>query len=552
MLRPIIRWWSFQRMRWNRFWSSLTFGRLARRVSSFIGTLWYIIKYPFYLLGRLVVSLWNGMRSAWTQQYVRYFLQGLPALAAILGIGITSAFAYLRGGEGLIDFYNREGQAAFNGGQHERARLCFERLSELSPRDPEARYFLALSLQRTGGLESQNYAQTVLNDLAPLDSGNGYPPAHLSSALYMLQKSTPTAETLQTAEKHLRRALNPAAVPPLKESEARQARLVLGRVLQYQRRDDEAEPYLVASAAYSPDIRIELSKLYRRKNRPDLAREQARAAAAYFEGISKQDLDNVSARILWASALVELEEFKQAVEVLQAGEAMKSDVRYRTMISEAYRVWATNIRLRDPQKLDEYLGYLQQAILARPDNPNAIGLLVDLTRSQTPEAIKAKQRLRELLAQNGKSPLLHFAVGVVAYEEDPNSPVARFHWKQAFDLDYDMAIAANNLAWHLATVQPLDLPQALKIATAVAEKNPNVGIFHGTRGYILYLMGNFQEAIPALEKSLDENKAMPDINKTLADCYAAIGNKAMAEEHQKQFNFKLRAIQEDVQRGGKQ
>lgn len=544
MIRPLMRWWNFQLSRWRRFWSSLTLGRLTRRAVGVFEWLWWLIRYPFVMLTRFLGMIWSGIRAAWTQKHIRYFLQGLPALIAILALCVTSAFAYLRAGEGLVDLYSKEGMIAQYGQNIPKAKLCYERLAQLNPRDPDVRYNLAVTLEADN---NRDYAQTLMAELAPLDRG-GFALAHLWEAKRLLYKSPPNnsqqmRENMEKAEIHLRRSLNPAAVPPLKDQMAVEARGLLGRVYLAMGKPAEAEPYLAAAAPSLPDLRLNLAELYKSRGRNDLAKEQCRLAVEYFKTAAEQNVDFVQARVQWARALAQMGEFQEAVDVLTRGKALSTNEGYRVMLSDVYVKWAADVREKNPAALSEYLNRLELALVENPLNPQAIGLLVDLNRNKTPEGLRAQQQLRTLLTQN-KSALLHFAVGVIAYE-DGNMEDALFHWEAAYKISYDMAIVGNNVAWMLATVKERqDLPRALEIINGVIKANPNIGIFHGTRGYIYYQQGKFKEAIADLEQSLQDNTLNPQLHEFLAGCYQSIGNKAMADEHLKQKRIKEQKIQE--------
>src|SRR5206468_1503469 len=127
------------------------------------------------------------------------------------------------------------------------------------------------------------------------------------------------------------------------------------------------------------------------------------------------DFTNVQARAFWATALAIMEDYPKAVSILEAGYSMSGNEQYRIVLSDVYVKWAATVIRKNPDALADYLTYLERATLAYPLNQDAIGRLLDLTRRQSPEGRKARERLTAILAENGQSPLLHFAVGLLFY-----------------------------------------------------------------------------------------------------------------------------------------
>ena len=560
MMRSLARWWRLQQARWHYYWTQLTWPRLGRRFGTLIETLWFIVKYPFVLVGRFFALLWRAASAAWTQLYIRYFLQGLPALAAIIACGVITAFAYLRGSEGLADLYRRDGYNALATQSWSKARLCYERLVQLNPRDPESRFHLAESLMYSK--QDMAQAQAMFAELAPLDHEKGYAMAHVRLAMQLLygNPGAVNADLQMKIEKHLTRALNPANVPPLPDEWAAEARALLGQFYyRIQGRDSDAEPLLLSAASgYGRQaLRLDLAEIYRKRNRMDLVRDQCRLAMIWFRGLAEGNIDDVRSRIQWARCHALMDEYAEAIAILEKGIKLAAHIDYRIYLSSVYVQQANFIRQRSKDNKDwlgPYLANLERALLAYPPNPAALECLVDLTRTRSPEGQKAKETLRDLLAANGASPMLHFCVGVLAYEE--NKPEeACMHWERAYKLDPDLAIVGNNLAWSLATVEKnIDLSRALEISNGVIKANPNVGIFHGTRGFIYYKMARYREAVDDLELSLTDNDKNPEVNRHLAECYAALGNKSMADAHLKMENMKrqknLESLAPGPNRGG--
>ena len=83
-------------------------------------------------------------------------------------------------------------------------------------------------------------------------------------------------------------------------------------------------------------------------------------------------------------------------------------------------------------------------------------------------------------------------------------PKAVAYYEQALDLNGNLLMALNNLAWMISESRPED---ALRFAKKAAELAPNNGGILDTYGWILYLQNRKQDAINVLEKA---NRLLPD------------------------------------------
>ena len=95
----------------------------------------------------------------------------------------------------------------------------------------------------------------------------------------------------------------------------------------------------------------------------------------------------------------------------------------------------------------------------------------------------------------------HFVLGLDAFSRG-NSDDARLHWEQAFRLEPNAAIVANNLAWMLAHGDCPDLTRALELANRAVEHRPKQPRFRGTRAFVLLKLNRWPEALTDLEASL--------------------------------------------------
>ncbi len=547
MMRGLLRMFRQWQMQWHRFWGSLTFRRFGRTISGWIELLWWIVKYPFVMAVRFGQWLWRVLVSAWERNNLRYFLQGLPALLALLTISVTTAYTYFRSQEGLTKLYEIEGKQALAGALYQKAVLCFERLATLDTRNPEVRYLLAMSMIFNTTSDQKEFAYNLLDQLAPKDS-IGFPPAHVYQAKRILMTSqNPTPEQLRQAEIHLRRSLSPGVAFALKAAESIEASAWLGRVLTAMNRYDEAEPYLRRAAPTQPELYLVLAGIFKRQNRPDQVREVCNLAIAYYRPQVERNIDNVEARVYWAKSAAMKDDYEEATKLLDVGFNMKPMDVYRIEIASHYKAWSDYVRRLEPDRLGESLTYLEKALKWDPANLQALSSLLDLTRGRTPEAERARSNLREMLANQPDSPMLHFTVGLLAWEENKTEE-ARLHWERAYKLSRDFPMVANNLAFLLANYPPIDLRRALEIIDEVLRSWPDVPLFHGTRGHILYKLGRFKEALDELELSIKDsaNRENPDVLEMIANCYQQLGDRSMSDTYRRRSRELIRRWQEQI------
>jgi Flp pilus assembly protein TadD len=99
--------------------------------------------------------------------------------------------------------YREQADAALAMGDYTTARLCFERLLQITQTDPALWYGLARSLD---GLHQVSESAAILLRIAPVDAP-GYPPAQLWLAEQLLE-SGHNDQTNRLAEQHLRRVID--------------------------------------------------------------------------------------------------------------------------------------------------------------------------------------------------------------------------------------------------------------------------------------------------------------------------------------------------------
>lgn len=102
-------------------------------------------------------------------------------------------------------------------------------------------------------------------------------------------------------------------------------------------------------------------------------------------------------------------------------------------------------------------------------------------------------------------------------------------YEKAIEIDPTMPLALNNYAYSLVE-RNLELQKALKMSKSAIEIEPENASYLDTYGWILFQLGNIEEAIIYLEKSVATNQASAIVYEHLGDAYIAAGNKSKAKE----------------------
>jgi tetratricopeptide (TPR) repeat protein len=453
-------------------------------------------------------------------------LLGLPALLAGAGIVTLTGLCLLAPAGEVEARYLEAGRDALKRKDYSAARSYYQRLASRGVDRPEVVYGEALTAEALG---EAGRAEALMADLAPEDPPEdrpGYAPAHLWQARRLLGRSRNSPERRAAAEKHLLLALD----GDLAEREA--AHGLLGELYLATGRLDQAEPHLNRAVKTRPQLRMRLAQLHALRGDKSRAVSEANLALTFFRARAMKDLQDHSARVQWADALAFLEQFPEAVAVLEEGLSATHEPVYRAALAGAYVTWADAVA-RDPKaKVGERLRLVEQGLKYDPASPALLDRLLAATRTDGPSAEEARAALRNMAATGVAAGTAHFALGLDAWQRGREDE-ARLHWERAIELAPQVPSVANNLAWVLAQSKEPDLPRALELSNRAVEHAPGNASFRDTRGRILARMGRCKEALPDLEAAVAASPRDADLHRTLADVYRRLGSPGMAEEHER-------------------
>lgn len=479
-----------------------------------------LITWPFNTAGEMLRRSGRLAVHWWSSEGFRYFLQGLPAVCTALAVGIFALNIRMTPATAAIIPYRVQAGDAFQHKDYERARICFERLTQLDPDSNEYRFGL---VQTLAALNQREQLEAILDQLAPNDK-QGYAKAHLVRARLLLATGKPTPETVIQAERHLIRTLQG-------EPDFIDAHVMLALLYQQTGRAEKAEQHLKAASKALPEYNLALARFYHSRGRKDEAQRLAKESANYFSAQSKSNVDNHTARIGWAHALVLLDRYEEAFQILDQGLTMTLNPLYRREMASLLLMWSD--KQEGTNRAASQLLLMERALQLDPNVPGGADRLLKLMSMKDPaDAERARGLMRTMLAQ-GKSPdLIHLVQGLDAWQHGKTEE-ARQELEQAYKLNPNAVVVANNLAWTLAHSDPPDLPRALDVIDTVLKQAPNVLRFRDTRGHILARMGRWKDALVDLEAALPAIDDKQASHRMLAKVYGELGNKEMAAEHQR-------------------
>jgi tetratricopeptide (TPR) repeat protein len=445
----------------------------------------------------------------------------IPALLAGAGwLVLVFCLTAWRGDDIEVD-YSGIAQQALAARDFETARVAAQRLLAVGAQT-RSKWLFNLALA-DAGLGRDREASALFNAVAPL-AQPGYLHAHLFVAQALLTKTNVSTQDVKTAEQHLLHALSLA--PRLAGANEMLARLYL-RNAQWALAEERLKDF----ATERPEAGLLLAAVFKARGNNLEARTYAsRAAQIIGSRVKETPVDMPKNRLAWVEALVLLEDYPEAFDVLKQGWDKSSDRTYLAPIGEVCAAWVQVVAKQKPGDLETRLDIIQKGLQYAPQNGTLIKQLVALSRHTGAPADNARDALAKLLAEGKSTAVLHLALGIDAWQQGQVEQ-ARQHFALAFDSAPQMPEVANNMAMILAVGDAPDLPRALDIIQAVLEKFPDQPNFRETRGQILVKLHRWQEAVIDLEFALPKLGPARATHEALAEAYRALGSQSLADQH---------------------
>jgi tetratricopeptide (TPR) repeat protein len=121
---------------------------------------------------------------------------------------------------------------------------------------------------------------------------------------------------------------------------------------------------------------------------------------------------------------------------------------------------------------------------------------------------RAIAEYQKILAIRPDNAMVYTLIGMLE-DARQNFDAAADNYRKALERDQNAAIAANNLAWLYAVTGKGNIDEAVRLAQAVVQRNPNVAGFVDTLGWVYYKKNLYAASVEQLQKAvaLDEASA---------------------------------------------
>lgn len=447
---------------------------------------------------------------------LKYLLQGFPAL---IGFAVVASSMLLAGharNQWVIE-YEKIGQTALREGNAERARIAYERLCQSYPDRSSYLFGLALALKQSNQPER---TAILIAKLAPSDR-QGFPPAHLYLANQLLQKQSVDRNDISLAETHLLRVIQG-------EPKNASANAILGQLYYRTGRLSLAEQHLRTAEQGQPEVLLLLVRLYHQQKRKLNLESAGNRAIDYFQEQLKKDPDHIPTRLALSEILSLRGKHVEGIAVLQLGLKLRNEPVLRKHLAQSHALWVEDSSLTTSQQL----AVIEQGLRIDPDCGPLLLKLAQITPKKDKDGNRARSLLQDLLARGQRSSTLYLCLGIDAQQR--NQTTQAIHYLQkAFEINPQMPVVANNLAYVLAHSKKPDLQRSLQIMNEVVKRYPNDMRFRDTRGQILVKLQMWKEALADLEPCIPFRPKDRQLHKALAETYRQLGMVEPAKAHEK-------------------
>ena len=170
-----------------------------------------------------------------------------------------------------------------------------------------------------------------------------------------------------------------------------------------------------------------------------------------------------------------------------------------------------------------------EATRFHPKSPRAYDRLAQLQIGEGNLAV-ARRTLERGIAETGRNGYLVFLLATLI-ERTGDMQAAMQAYAEVVERYPDAKVAANNLAALLAVHDgsPAALDRAMGLASQLADSD--VPEFLDTLGWVHFLRGEFDKALPYLERAVAERPQLPELQYHLGMAYKQAGNVESARVH---------------------
>jgi adenylate cyclase len=334
---------------------------------------------------------------------------------------------------------------------------------------------------------------------------------------------------------------------------------------------DAADDYL--ADAITDDLTTELSRLRRAwviasgtaftyKGKPTDPREIGRELHVRYalEGsvrragpivqVNAQLIDTESGTNLWAnsfahetSSLIDLQDnIMSRIATSLNDEVTNAGMRHEVgtlaadgnPLDERMRAMAAKTGFPTPQKSLETRRHAEAGLKADPDNARLLGLLAAFLVSDVlnswngagkPEVDRAEVAAKKAIKLDHKTPFAHVALGFI-HRLHADHKAALDAFNEAIKIDPNFAVAYAQAANEMVfTGNPSGAIPLAEKAAQLSPKDPSIGVFYWVKGRAYFTLGDYPEAIEALEESVRLRPNLWFVQAWLTAAYALVNNK---------------------------
>ncbi|NCV11373.1 MAG: hypothetical protein EBX06_03950 [Rhodobacteraceae bacterium] len=243
-------------------------------------------------------------------------------------------------------------------------------------------------------------------------------------------------------------------------------------------------------------------------------------------------------KLFVADVIEELDQYSLALRVYEKI-GIEDPKYYTAQIAKASA-------MRRSDRVDDGIDVLNNLTSAYPDVPVAHATLADFLRRQEryDEALPAYNAAISMYeAQNNVRWQLYYARGIT-HERLKIWPNADQDFRSALALNPDQASVLNYLGYSLIE-RGEKLDEAMKMITKAVEIEPNSGYIVDSLGWGKFRLGQYEDAVPDLERAAELMATDPIVNDHLGDAYWAVGRKNEARfQWRRALSFNPEEIEE--------
>jgi tetratricopeptide (TPR) repeat protein len=455
---------------------------------------------------------------------------GIPAIVALLFTLGTLGYSLISWQQ-INGRYRGEMQRAMVQKDFKTATILGGRLASQRKAEPSLLFEYAIALARNG---ESTRSEAILSELAPLDRP-GFGPAHFLKAQILAQEiaASSSDKALTQLRWHLENC---------NDEYSEEAQRLWAVYFVTVGQPDQAVKFVERASVVNPRLHLSLANLYADLGSKPGETRALRAAEQHLRKLLADDPLSLQDRKQLAVTLVRLNKSVEAEELILKGVEIHKNAEMMRSAAQYYMLqYEINVR-EFPDDLTTQFDNLERAMHFDMSLPDIYEHMVRLYEraEDAPEAKKIKERLENMLVEGQSPALVHFALSSL-YQIDGDSTLVERHLRQAYQLNPNVPMVMNNLAWMFAHKEEPNLHQALEMAQTAVQMQPNDPVFRDTLATILMKQERFEEAIANFEAILGRAKNKKEIHDKLATIYRKLEMKDLARMH----DAKAREVEED-------